>query len=68
MSDDHVGEARRAASKVRDWTARRDDAITEAVAAGASLRDLGDATGLSHTAVADIAKRTVVKRALPASP
>lgn len=46
-----------AAQKVREWTERRDRRIREALHDGASLRALGTATGLSHTAIAKIAKR-----------
>lgn len=51
-------DAARAAAKVREWTQRRDSAIGAAVAAGASLRTVAQATGLSHSAVAKIAART----------
>lgn len=46
-----------AAQKAREWTERRDKRIRAAVAAGASLRTVGAAAGLSHAAVAKIAKR-----------
>jgi hypothetical protein len=40
-----------AGKQVRVWTARRDALIKEALAAGGSLREVGEAVGLSHTAV-----------------
>lgn len=46
-----------AAQKAREWTERRDRRIRSAVAAGSSLRTVGEAAGLSHTAVAKIARR-----------
>jgi len=42
------------ASKARQATAKRDAAIHQMRAEGASLRDIGDAAGLSHSAVAKI--------------
>ena len=47
---------RKAGEKVAEWTRERDRLIREAVDAGASLRDVGEAVGLSHTAVKFIAK------------
>lgn len=41
--------------KVRTSTTERDAAIREAVAAGGSLREVGELVGLSHTAVKFIA-------------
>lgn len=38
------------------WTKRRDALIREACAAGASYRAVGEAVGLSHTAVAFIVR------------
>lgn len=46
---------RQAGRKVNEWTAERDRLICEAVAAGGSLREVGDAAGISHTAVKFIA-------------
>lgn len=46
-----------AAANARDWTHKRDDLIREAVAAGTPLRTVAEAAGLSHTAVAKIAKK-----------
>jgi len=56
-SDDPKRQAARAGERVRYWTARRDDAIRRAVAAGASHRAVAEAVGLSHTAVAQIVRR-----------
>ena len=44
-----------AGAKVQEWTRKRDQLIKEAVAAGCSLREVGEAVGLSHTAVKFIA-------------
>lgn len=46
---------RTAGRKVAEWTATRDRLIKEAVEAGGSLREVGDAVGMSHTAVKFIA-------------
>lgn len=45
------------AKKAREATARRDEAIRQMHAEGASLRAIGEAAGLSHTAVAKILAR-----------
>ena len=45
----------RAGRKVRVAVAERDELIREAVAAGGSLREVGQAVGLTHTAVKFIA-------------
>lgn len=44
-----------AGRKVGEWTAERDRLIKEAVTAGGSLREVGEAAGVSHTAVKFIA-------------
>lgn len=44
-----------AGRKVAEWTRERDSRIREAVRDGASLREVGEAVGLSHTAVKFIA-------------
>lgn len=44
-----------AGRKVAEWTAERDRLIKEAVAAGGSLREVGAAAGITHTAVKFIA-------------
>lgn len=46
---------RTAGQKVAEWTAERDRLVKEAVAAGGSLREVGAAAGVSHTAVKFIA-------------
>jgi hypothetical protein len=46
---------RTAGRKVAKWTAERDRLVKEAVAAGGSLREVGEAAGISHTAVKFIA-------------
>lgn len=46
---------RTAARKVTEWTAERDRLIRQAVAAGGSLREVGEVAGISHTAVRFIA-------------
>lgn len=45
-----------AGKQVKVWTAKRDELIRSAVEAGGSLREVGEAVGLSHTAVKFIAK------------
>lgn len=45
------------ARKAREATARRDDAIRRMHAEGAALRTIGEAAGLSHTAVKKILDR-----------
>jgi lambda repressor-like predicted transcriptional regulator len=47
-----------AAAKSREWTERRNALIVQAHKDGASLRKLADLTGLSHTAIAKIVKRS----------
>jgi phage terminase small subunit len=54
----HLSEASRAAKKARSWTDRRNDAIRRARTAGASLRAIAEATGLSHTAIAKLSRST----------
>lgn len=48
-----------AGKRVRKSTRERDELIRAAVARGDSLRTVGAAVGLSHTAVAQIAERAV---------
>ncbi len=43
-----------AAKKAQEWTARRNELIGQYRAEGWSLRAIGNATGLSHTAIAKI--------------
>lgn len=45
----------KAGENVAKWTAERDRLVKEAVAAGGSLREVGAAVGLTHTAVNFIA-------------
>jgi hypothetical protein len=45
------------AEDARETTGFRDKAIREAVAAGISLRRVGEAAGLSHQAINNICKR-----------
>lgn len=49
-----AAEVRRWATKAREATQRRDEAIRQASAEGASLRTIAEAAGLSHTAIAKI--------------
>jgi hypothetical protein len=44
-----------AGRKVAEWTAERDRLIKQAVREGGSLREVGAAAGISHTAVKFIA-------------
>lgn len=44
-----------AGRKVAEWTSERDRLVKEAVAAGGTLREVGAAAGISHTAVKFIA-------------
>ena len=46
--------AEQAAKKKAEWTARRDKAIGLARREGASLREIGEATGLTHAGVKKI--------------
>ena len=50
----HDRKLRATRSKVERATAERDDAIRAALAAGASLREVAEAVGLSHTWVRKI--------------
>lgn len=57
MTAKHLAEVRRSASKSREWTVRRDEAIRAAVAAGHSLGKVAEHAGLSKSAIAKIANR-----------
>lgn len=57
IDPDHSRRLRQAAAKAREWTETRDHLIVEAVAAGGSLREVAETVGLSHTAVAKIARK-----------
>jgi predicted metal-dependent RNase len=55
LTDETRKALMRVGRKVRDATAERDRLIKDAVAAGGSLREVGQAVGLTHTAVKFIA-------------
>lgn len=55
MTPETTKALRRAGQLVKKATADRDDLIKQAVAEGGSLREIGAAVGLSHTAVKFIA-------------
>lgn len=55
ISDEMKRSLRTAGKNIEKWTAERDRLIKEAVAAGGSLREVGEAVGLTHTAVSFIA-------------
>lgn len=63
LSHDTVRSLHRAGKAVRDATAKRDQLVREAVATGGSLREVGAAVGLSHTAVKFIAHGRHVREA-----
>ncbi len=47
----------RYAAAAREATEARDEAIRQMIAEGASLRKVGDAAGLSHTAISKIVQK-----------
>lgn len=55
LPDDTRKDLTQAGKQVKVWTAKRDDLIRAAVEAGGSLREVGEAVGMSHTAVKFIA-------------
>lgn len=55
IDPDLARQLRTAGRKVTEWTAERDRLIKEAVTAGGSLREVGEAAGVSHTAARFIA-------------
>lgn len=55
MTPELTRALRNAGRNVEKWTTERDRLVKEAVAAGGSLREVGEAAGLSHTAVKFIA-------------
>lgn len=55
LPDDRRQALRNAGQKVTEWTERRNAIIRAAVDEGGSLREVGDAVGLSHQAVKFIA-------------
>ena len=50
-------ELRKAASRAREWTLRRDALVHIARADGLALREIADLAQLSHTQIANILKR-----------
>jgi hypothetical protein len=54
-SDDTIRALKTAGRKVAEWTTERDRLIRQAVSEGGSLREVGAAAGVSHTAVKFIA-------------
>ena len=56
LDDETRAELKKAGKQVKVWTAKRDELIRSAVEAGGSLREVGEAVGLSHTAVKFIAR------------
>lgn len=48
---DTLRALQRAGAYATKWTARRDELIRQAVAEGGSLREVGNAAGMSHQAV-----------------
>ena len=54
---DELEQVRRTAAKQREWTDRRNDTIRAALAAGRSLREVAEASGLSASGVRKIANR-----------
>lgn len=55
LSPEMERDLRTAGRKAKEWTTRRDQLVRDAVAAGGSLREVGAAVGLTHTAVKFIA-------------
>ncbi len=55
LSPDTAKSLRTAGRKVAEWTTERDRLIRQAVTEGGSLREVGAAAGISHTAVKFIA-------------
>ena len=55
LNTDTEKALRTAGRKVAEWTAERDRLVKLAVEQGGSLREVGAAAGLSHTAVKFIA-------------
>lgn len=57
IEPDTVRELARAGRMQREWTDKRNAAIIRAHRDGASLREIGEAVGLSHMAVDAIVKK-----------
>lgn len=55
LTQDMQKQLRKAGQMVVRWTAERDRLVKDAVQQGGSLREVGDAVGLTHTAVKFIA-------------
>ncbi len=55
MSNDTEKSLRTAGRKVVEWTTERNRLVKQAVTEGGSLREVGAAAGISHTAVKFIA-------------
>lgn len=55
LTPEQAKELRQAGKQVQVWTAKRDALIRAAVEAGGTLREVGEAVGMSHTAVKFIA-------------
>lgn len=56
-SDTDLRNLAAAAEKAREWTARRDNAVRAALAAGVSLRAVASACGMAHNAIVRIRDR-----------
>ncbi len=56
LTDDKAKALRKAGRLAAHWNTERDRLIKEAVQEGGTLREVGEAAGLSHTAVKFIAK------------
>jgi len=59
--------AKQASAAQTEWTQRRDQAILFAHQQGASLRDIGEAIGLSHVGVKKILERITAAEILQAT-
>jgi DNA-binding NarL/FixJ family response regulator len=57
LEPDAARRLRNAGQKSAEWTTERDRLIREALAAGGTLREIGELVGLSHTAVKMIGSR-----------
>lgn len=58
MTTELLAEVKRSARRQREWTARRNQAIRDAVEAGASLRQVAESAGLSPSGIRKIVERT----------
>lgn len=57
IDDARARALRNAGRKSEEWRSRRDELIKDAYDNGGSLREIGDAAGLSHVAVMKIIQR-----------